>query len=66
MFVFLNQNFDVVAKWGARPEILQDMVTNWKAEGLLKETFITMIHKWYADDKGKACIEEWERLSLGT
>jgi len=66
MFIFLNQNFDVVARWGARPEILQNMVTNWKAEGLLKETFITMIHKWYADDKGKACIEEWERLSLGT
>jgi len=63
LFIFLNQHFEVVTRWGARPEILQNMVTKWKSEGLAKETFITLIHKWYADDKGKTCIEEWERLS---
>jgi hypothetical protein len=63
LFIFLNQHFEVVTRWGARPDILQNMVTKWKSEGLAKETFITLIHKWYADDKGKTCIEEWERLS---
>lgn len=63
MFLFINREGVVEEQWGARPKVLQDAVTQWKSEGLTKETFITMIHKWYADDKGVTCIEEWERLS---
>ena len=63
MFLFINQEGVVEERWGARPKVLQDAVTQWKSEGLTKETFITMIHKWYADDKGVTCVEEWERLS---
>lgn len=63
MFLFINQEGVVEERWGARPKVLQDAVTHWKSEGLTKETFITMIHKWYADDKGVTCVEEWERLS---
>jgi hypothetical protein len=63
MFLFINADGSLLEKWGARPKVLQDKVVQWKAEGLEKETFITMIHKWYADDKGNTCIEEWERLS---
>ena len=63
MFLFINDEGVVEEQWGARPKVLQDAVTQWKSEGLTKETFITMIHKWYADDRGVTCIEEWERLS---
>ncbi len=63
MFLFINDEGVVEEQWGARPKVLQDAVTQWKSEGLTKETFITMIHKWYADDKGVTCIEEWEHLS---
>jgi hypothetical protein len=63
MFLFINKEGVVEERWGARPKVLQDLVIQWKSEGLTKETFITMIHKWYADDKGVTCIEEWERLS---
>jgi hypothetical protein len=63
MFVFINADGSLSEKWGARPKALQEKVVQWKAEGLEKEIFITMIHKWYADDKGNTCIEEWERLS---
>lgn len=63
MFVFINADGSLLEKWGLRPKALQEKVVQWKAEGLEKETFITMIHKWYADDKGNTCIEEWERLS---
>ena len=63
MFLFINKEGVVEEQWGARPKVLQDKVVHWKAEGLEKETFITMIHKWYADDKGVTCIEEWESLS---
>ncbi len=64
MFLFINDEGVVEEQWGARPKVLQDAVIQWKSEGLTKETFITMIHKWYADDKGVTCIEEWEHLSL--
>jgi hypothetical protein len=63
MFLFINDEGVVEEQWGARPKVLQDAVRQWKSEGLTKETFITMIHKWYADDKGVTCVEEWERLS---
>ncbi len=63
MFLFINKEGVVEEQWGARPKVLQDAVMQWKSEGLTKETFITMIHKWYADDKGVTCIEEWEHLS---
>jgi hypothetical protein len=63
MFLFINKEGVVEEQWGARPKVLQDKVVHWKAEGLEKETFITLIHKWYADDKGVTCIEEWESLS---
>jgi hypothetical protein len=63
MFLFINLEGVVEEQWGARPKVLQDAVAQWKSEGLTKETFITMIHKWYADDRGVTCIEEWERLS---
>jgi len=63
LFLFLNDDFEVIARWGARPATLQNMVVQWKSEGLEKETFITMIHKWYADNKGMSCVKEWEDLS---
>jgi Thioredoxin len=64
MFLFLNNEGAMVTRWGARPEALQNMVVNWKKEGLTKEVFVTMIHKWYADDKGMTCVQEWEELSF--
>jgi hypothetical protein len=63
MFLFINLEGVVEEQWGARPKVLQDAVAQWKSEGLTKETFITMIHKWYADDRGVTFIEEWVRLS---
>jgi hypothetical protein len=60
--VFMNENNEVRHQWGPRPSILAEWVKKWKAEGLTKEEFNPLIHKWYADDKGETCIKEWESL----
>jgi Thioredoxin len=62
IIVMLDDHNQVVAQWGPRPLVLSDLVKGWKEQGLTKEEFNPLIHKWYADDKGNSCIQEWEAL----
>ncbi len=49
-------------QWGPRPKEAQDMINNWKAEGLQKDEFNALLHKWYATNKGAALLEEIANL----
>jgi hypothetical protein len=62
IIVFVDAEGAVVGQWGPRPQILAGLVKDWKEQGLTKETFNPLIHKWYADDKGQACMHEWRAL----
>ena len=60
--VFLNEEDEVLAQWGPRPKALIQLIKGWKEQGMTKEEFNPLIHKWYADDKGLSCVQEWEYI----
>lgn len=60
--IMMDDQNQVVAQWGPRPLTLSNLVKAWKEQGLSKDEFNPLIHKWYANDKGQTCIQEWEAL----
>ncbi|MCA6361769.1 MAG: thioredoxin family protein [Bacteroidetes bacterium] len=42
---------EVLGHWGPRPAALQQLIAQWKEQGLQKEQFIEKVHTWYAADK---------------
>lgn len=50
----------VLWTWGPRPHTLSEMVDNFKKNtpGYTHTDLITMVHKWYTQDKGRSIISE--------
>lgn len=48
----------VLPKWGPRPQILQDLLLNWKKETTDMEVIAEQLHGWYAKDKTQAIQKE--------
>lgn len=65
----LDAALNVVATWGARPAVLQQMVSDNAAlpegERLLKPALSEKIHAWYAKDKHTALQQEFVALIQG-
>ena len=61
VIVFDPSNYQELAVWGPRPEILQQKVLEYKADqkGIPYPEFVESVHLWYAKDKGKALQAEW-------
>ncbi len=55
----------IVFEWGARPKEAQDLVINWKNEGLQKDEFLEKLHLWYGRNRGKAIEQEFIELLNG-
>jgi len=53
--------------WGPRPEIVQQMYTDFKAQPGEKDmhAFHEQIHLWYAKDKQQSIQNEFENLNFG-
>ncbi len=62
IIVFLNDRYEAIHRWGPRPASLVQLIQGWKEQGLTKDEFNPMIHKWYAEDKGVSCVQEWLNL----
>lgn len=45
-------------QWGPRPKSAADLVMNAKKEGKEKNEFMTLLHKWYANNKGEELEKE--------
>lgn len=45
-------------RWGPRPKTAAGLVNNSKKEGKQKAEFMTLLHKWYASNKGKELENE--------
>ncbi|MFH0733598.1 MAG: thioredoxin family protein [bacterium] len=60
--VVFDQNDNILFQWGARPKEAQDLVTNWKNEGIPKEEFLEKLHLWYGRNRGKAIEQEFINL----
>lgn len=48
----------VLPKWGPRPQVLQDLMADWKKENLEMEIIAERLHSWYAKDKTQAIQQE--------
>ena len=64
VIVYDPSNFQELAVWGPRPEILQQKVLEYKSDqkGIPYAEFVESVHLWYAKDKGKALQAEWMEL----
>ncbi len=51
VLLILNQAGEVVAKWGPRPQILQQLLAEWKKESADMMIIAEKLHSWYAKDK---------------
>ncbi len=60
--VAFDKDGNELFQWGPRPKAAQDLVIQWKAEGLSKDEFIEKLHLWYGRNRGKELEEEF--LSL--
>jgi len=45
--------------WGPRTKALQDLMNQWKSEGIVKQELYEKLHYWYAKDKGKEIEAEF-------
>lgn len=52
----------LLPKWGPRPVVLQDIMVQWKAEGIEMPELAEKLHGWYAKDKTDAIQEELDAL----
>jgi hypothetical protein len=58
VLLVLNNSGDVVAKWGPRPQILQDLLNGWKSQESDMMALAEKLHGWYAKDKTRTTQEE--------
>lgn len=65
LVAFDNQGNELF-QWGPRSKAAQDVVENGKKEGLTKDQFLSKLHLWYSDNKGKSLEEEFVLLLNST
>ncbi|GAA4208515.1 thioredoxin family protein [Pedobacter jeongneungensis] len=52
VLIVLNESADqVLATWGPRPQILQELLKEWKKESAEMPVLAEKLHGWYAKDK---------------
>ena len=54
LLVAFDYNGNELFKWGARPNVVQELFLQWKAEGIVKPELYEKLHLWYARNKGQA------------
>jgi hypothetical protein len=48
----------MMPKWGPRPQVLQNLLLDWKKETVDMEAIAEQLHGWYAKDKTQAIQKE--------
>jgi len=51
--------------WGPRTKALQDLMNQWKSEGIVKPKLYEKLHYWYARNKGKEIEAEFIKILSG-
>ncbi len=52
----------VLASWGPRPAVLQDLLKDWKSENPDMAVVAEKLHSWYAKDKTQAIQDALQQL----
>jgi len=62
VLLVLNEKGDLLAKWGPRPAVIQELLNEWKTE--ISDMFVLAekLHLWYAKDKTQAIQSELTTL----
>jgi hypothetical protein len=60
--IVLNEELEPVARWGPRPEPLQQLMKAWKNEGLELKQLIPKVHGWYDADRTRSLQHELTRM----
>ena len=59
VLLVLGENGELLLpKWGPRPQILQNLMLDWKQESSDMEVLAEKLHSWYAKDKTQAIQQE--------
>jgi len=52
LIIFLDADFKLLGRWGARPAVLQGLIDQMRTEGKLSfGQMVEQVHLWYAEDK---------------
>lgn len=62
VLLILNDDGQVLAKWGPRPAVLQTLLNEWKKEDSDMMVLAEKLHGWYAKDKTRSTQEELAQL----
>jgi hypothetical protein len=59
ILVVFDSDGNELLKWGPRTKALQDIMNQWKSEGIVKPELYEKLHYWYAKNKGKEIETEF-------
>lgn len=62
LLVLDEQGNLVLPKWGPRPAVLQNLMLEWKNEGVVMPELAEKLHGWYAKDKTASTQKELNEL----
>jgi len=66
VLLVLNETGDkVLASWGPRPQVLQELLKEWRKETTEMPILAEKLHGWYAKDKTKTTQAELNQLLKG-
>jgi len=66
VLLILNETGDkVLANWGPRPQILQELLKEWRKETTEMPVLAEKLHGWYAKDKTQTTQTELNQLLKG-
>ncbi|NTE03546.1 thioredoxin family protein [Agrobacterium tumefaciens] len=66
VLIVLNESADqVLATWAPRPQVLQELLKEWKKETTEMPILAEKLHGWYAKDKTQSTQAELTRLLKG-
>ncbi|MDQ7947431.1 MAG: thioredoxin family protein [Pedobacter sp.] len=62
VLLVLDENHEVLLKWGPRPAVLQSLLADWKKEQVDYAITAEKLHGWYAKDKTLSTQAEFTTL----
>lgn len=66
VLIVLNEKADqVLATWAPRPQVLQELLKEWKKETIEMPILAEKLHSWYAKDKTQSTQKELNEVLKG-
>ena len=62
VLVIFDEDGNELFKWGPRPKLAQQLINQWKSEGIVKPELYEKLHLWYGRNRGKEIENEMLEL----